>query len=188
MAAQVVIVRHGATEWSESGQHTGRTDLPLLDSGRRQAEAVRTHLAEWNFDLVLCSPLLRARETCRLAGFGDRAELCDGLHEWDYGDYEGMTTPEIREQNPDWLLWRDGCPHGELPADIGARVDRILARLAETDGDALLFAHGHVLRVLTARWLEMDVAAGARFRLEAGSLGVLGHERDTTALVRWNAS
>lgn len=186
MAERLVIVRHGATEWSESGQHTSRTDLPLLESGRRQAGLVGEKLAGWEFGLVLSSPLQRARETCRLAGYGDVAEVVDGLREWDYGAYEGLTTAQIREQNPDWLLWRDGCPDGETPEQIGARVDAILERVAGVEGDVLAFAHGHVLRVVTARWLEMEVAAGARFKLEAGGLGVLGHERDTAALDRWN--
>jgi broad specificity phosphatase PhoE len=186
VADQVHIVRHGATEWSVSGQHTSRTDLPLLASGEEQARAAGGKLAGHEFALVLCSPLLRARETCRLAGFGDAAEITDDLREWDYGEYEGLTTPQIRERDPDWSLWRDGCPGGETPAQIGARVDRVVERLRSTDGDALAFAHGHVLRVLTARWLEMEVAAGARFRLEAGSLGVLGHERETSVLARWS--
>ena len=187
MAENVYIVRHGATEWSVSGQHTSRTDLPLLASGEEQAREVGVKLAGQAFALVLCSPLLRARETCQLAGFGEGAEITDDLHEWDYGEYEGLTTPQIREQDPDWNLWRDGCPGGETPAQIGARVDRVVNRLRSSDGDALAFAHGHVLRVLTARWLEMEVAAGARFKLEAGSLGVLGYERETSALERWSA-
>ena len=136
---------------------------------------------------MLCSPLRRARETCELAGFGDVAEITEDLMEWDYGEYEGRTTAEIRETTPSWWLWRDGCPGGESPAEIGARVDRVLDRFAAVDGNGLAFAHGHVLRVFTARWLEMEVAAGARFKLEAGSLGVLGHERETTVIERWSA-
>lgn len=186
MAQRIYIVRHGATEWSVSGQHTGRTDLPLLQSGQEQAGVVGEKLADKRFDLVLCSPLLRARETCRLAGFGDAAQLTDDLREWDYGEYEGLTTPQIRERSPDWNLWRDGCPGGESPAQIGTRVDRVLQRCAQVEGDALAFAHGHVLRVLTGRWLEMEVAAGARFKLEAGSLGVLGHERETQVIEGWS--
>jgi probable phosphoglycerate mutase len=186
MADHVYIVRHGATEWSVSGRHTGRTDLPLLVSGEEQARVAGAKLAGHDFALVLSSPLLRARETCRLAGFGSAVEIDDDLREWDYGDYEGLTTPEIRELNPDWNLWRDGCPGGESPAQIGARVDRVVERLRQADGDALAFAHGHVLRVLTARWLEMEVAAGARFRLEAGALGILGYERETSVLHGWS--
>jgi broad specificity phosphatase PhoE len=186
MAERVFIVRHGATEWSVSGQHTGRTDLPLLESGTEQAREAGRKLAGRQFAAVLCSPLLRARETCRLAGFGDVAEICDDLREWDYGEYEGLTTPQIHERNPDWNLWRDGCPGGETPDQIGARVDQVLIRFDQLAGDALAFAHGHVLRVLTARWLEMPVAAGARFRLEAGSIGILGHERETRVIEAWS--
>jgi broad specificity phosphatase PhoE len=187
MADRICIVRHGATEWSISGQHTSRTDLPLLEQGREQAAEIAGRLAGESFALVLCSPLRRARETCELAGFADVAEIWDDLKEWDYGDYEGLTTPEIRERDPSWNLWRDGCPGGERPEQIGARVDRVLARFADVEGDGLVFAHGHVLRVVTARWLEMEVAAGARFKLDAGSLSILGHERETQVLQRWNA-
>jgi probable phosphoglycerate mutase len=187
MADDVYIARHGATEWSKSGQHTSRTDLPLLPEGEEQARGLRSKLSGVEFSLVLCSPLKRARDTCELAGFGDVAEITEDLREWDYGEYEGLTTPEIRETTPSWWLWRDGCPGGEFPSQIGPRVDRVLARFAEVSGNGLAFAHGHVLRVLTARWLEMDVATGARFKLEAGSLGILGHERDTTVIERWSA-
>jgi broad specificity phosphatase PhoE len=187
MADRIFIVRHGATEWSISGQHTSRTDLPLLRQGREQAAEIGHKLAGESFALVLCSPLRRARETCELAGFADVAEICEDLKEWDYGDYEGLTTPEIHERDPSWNLWRDGCSGGERPEQIGARVDRVLARFAEVEVAGLVFAHGHVLRVLTARWLEMEVAAGARFKLDAGSLSILGHERETEVLLRWNA-
>jgi broad specificity phosphatase PhoE len=186
MADQIFIARHGATEWSVSGQHTSRTDLPLLEQGREQAAAMVQKLAGNEYQLVLCSPLLRARQTCELAGFADRAEICEDLMEWDYGDYEGLTTPEIRETNPSWNLWEDGCPNGESPAAIGARVERVLQRFAAIDGIGLAFAHGHVLRVLTARWIEMDVAAGARFKLDAGTVSLLAHERETAVLERWS--
>ncbi len=188
MAERVVIVRHGATEWSVSRRHTGRTDLPLLSEGRTQAAALADRLgAERDrVSLVLCSPLRRARETCELAGFADRAELCQDLCEWDYGDYEGLTTVQIRARDPGWNLWTDGSPGGERPEDVVARARRVLARFAAADGTCLAFAHGHVLRALTALWLEMDITAGARFRLEAGAIGVLGHERETTVLERWN--
>jgi broad specificity phosphatase PhoE len=184
---EIVVVRHGETEWSVSGRHTSRTDLPLTERGRERAEALAQVLREWSFSLVLCSPLRRARETCELAGFGDVAEICEDLREWDYGEYEGLTTPEIRERDPNWNLWRDGCPGGETPERVGARADQVLERLRAADGDAAAFAHGHILRVLTARWLEMEVAAGARFALGAGSVGVLGFERETEVLSRWNA-
>jgi broad specificity phosphatase PhoE len=180
------IVRHGETEWSANGRHTSRTDLPLTDEGRRRASALRGELSGERFSLILCSPLRRARETCELAGFGDVAQTCEDLKEWDYGEYEGLTTPEIRVENPDWYLWRDGCPAGEKPEQIGARVDRVLDRVRTANGEALAFAHGHVLRVLTARWLQMAPAAGARFALAAGAVSVLGFERDTEVISRWN--
>jgi broad specificity phosphatase PhoE len=181
------IVRHGETEWSANGRHTSRTDLPLTEAGRRRAAALPAELSDQRFALTLCSPLRRARETCRLAGFGEVAEICEDLREWDYGEYEGLTTPEIRAINPAWVLWRDGCPGGELPDQIGQRVDRVLDRVRAMNGGVLAFAHGHVLRVLTARWLRMTPAAGARFALEAGAVSVLGHERDTEVISRWNA-
>jgi probable phosphoglycerate mutase len=185
LAERVFIVRHGETEWSRSGQHTSHTDLPLTEAGRAAASALRSRLGPYDFELVLCSPLRRARETCERAGFGDVAELCPDLVEWDYGEYEGLTSPQIWERNPDWNLWRDGCPGGESPADVGDRVDRVLARLAAIEGVGLCFAHGHVLRVLTARWLEMEVGAGARFKLPAAGIGRLGHERETSVLESW---
>jgi broad specificity phosphatase PhoE len=183
---QIFVVRHGETEWSAAGRHTSRTDLPLTEPGRERARALGAALAGRSYALVLCSPLLRARETCELAGYGEAAELEPDLHEWDYGEYEGLTTPQIRETDPDWNLWRDGCPGGERPGQVGERADRVLERLRGAGGDALAFAHGHILRVVTARWLEMDVAAGARFALRAGGLGVLGHERETEVLSGWN--
>lgn len=189
MADRLIIVRHGATEWSVSGQHTSRTDLPLLPEGRAQAEAVVPKLAEFAFSLVLTSPLRRARETCEIAGFAGDAEVCDELTEWGYGDYEGLTSPQIWEQRPDWNLWRDGCPGegGESPAQVSARADAVLERIAGVSGDVLTFAHGHILRVLTVRWLTLDVTAGAHFKLETASLGVLGHERSTPVVERWSA-
>ena len=137
---------------------------------------------------MLTSPLLRARQTCEIAGFGDRAEICEDLREWDYGEYEGLTTPQIWEKRPDWSLWRDGCPGGEQPAEVGARADRAIERLRSGagDGDALAFAHGHIFRVLTARWLQMEPAAGARFALSAGAVSALGYERETEVLQLWN--
>jgi broad specificity phosphatase PhoE len=187
LAERAFIVRHGETEWSRSGQHTSHTDLPLTEPGRQAAAALRPRLAADEFELVLCSPLKRARETCALAGFADVAELCPDLVEWEYGEYEGLTTPQIWERDPDWSLWRDGCPGGESPTQVGARVDRVLSRLASIQGLGLCFAHGHVLRVLTARWLEMEVSAGSRFKLAAGGVGVLGYERDTSVLDSWSA-
>jgi len=185
LAARIFIVRHGETEWSAGGRHTSRTDLPLTEAGREAATGLRRRLFGEDFGLVLCSPRRRARETCELAGFGHRAELCDDLVEWDYGRYEGLTTPQIHEQDPDWNLWRDGCPGGETPAHIQARADRVLERFRGLEGNGLAFAHGHVLRVLTARWLGMEVSAGARFKLPAAGVGVLGHERETQVLESW---
>ena len=183
---QIVLVRHGETEWSRSGQHTSRTDLPLIEEGRERAVALGPLLAKWEFSLVLTSPLRRARETCELAGYGDRAVVCEDLREWDYGEYEGLTTPQIRERDPSWNLWTDGCPGGEQPAEVGARADKVLERMSGAGGDAVAFAHGHILRVVTARWLQMEVAAGSRFALETGSLSVLGFERETQVLQLWS--
>jgi len=186
MAGEVVAVRHGETEWSQSGQHTSATDLPLLEEGRRLAAELAPMLAEQSFAVVLSSPLRRALETCELAGFGERVELDERLLEWAYGEYEGLTTPQIRERRPDWNLWRDGCPGGEGPEQVQARADAVLERIAGVEGDVLVFGHGHFLRVLTARWLGLPVVAGARFRFEAGALGRLGYERETEVLLGWN--
>ena len=169
-----------------SGRHTGSTDVPLTAEGRRQAEALSGPLGGYSFARVLSSPLSRARETCRLAGLGDRAETVEALREWDYGEYEGLTTPQIREQRPDLVLWRDGCPGGETASDVAARVDPLLEELRELAGDAVLFAHGHVLRVLTARWLGLGPEAGALFMLDTATLSMLGWERDTPVIRLWN--
>jgi len=185
---EIVIVRHGETEWSANGRHTSRTDLELTERGRQRALALRSELGGRKFSVVLCSPLLRARETCELAGFGEVAVVCEELREWDYGEYEGLTTPEIRAQNPQWNLWRDGCPGGELPADVARRADRALQWLRDAGGDALAFAHGHLLRVLSARWIRMEPAAGARFALKAGAVCVLGYERETEVIAGWNTT
>jgi broad specificity phosphatase PhoE len=188
MPGRLVVVRHGETEWSKSGRHTSRTDLPLLPEGRERARALAGVLAAERFDRVLCSPLRRARETCELAGFGDLAEICEDLHEWDYGEYEGLTTPQIRERDPDWSLWRDGCPGGETPAQVATRVDAVLDRAGAGAGaSAIAFAHGHVLRVLAARWIEAEPAEGARLILGAAGIGVLSYEHEVRALARWNA-
>jgi broad specificity phosphatase PhoE len=182
---ELVLVRHGETEWSRTGKHTGKTDVPLTDAGRRQAESLRASL-DRPFARVLTSPLSRALDTCRLAGLGDNAERRDELVEWDYGDYEGLTTPEIREERPDWNLWRDGCPGGEQPHQVAARVDRVIAELQGLDGDAALFAHGHVLRVLGARWIRLGPASGAVLALTTGTMSVLGWERETPVVWSWN--
>jgi probable phosphoglycerate mutase len=180
------VVRHGETEWSRAGKHTGRTDVPLTEQGRRQAEAVGAALGDRDFALVLTSPLGRALETCRLAGFGDRAEPRDELMEWDYGAYEGRTTSEIREERPGWTLWRDGVREGETIEQVAQRVDRVLGQIRSLEGDALLFAHGHVLRVLTACWLELEPDAGRLFALDPATLSTLGYERETPVIQLWN--
>ena len=183
---EIVLVRHGETEWSRSGRHTGRTDVPLTELGREQARAVGEALRGRHFALVLTSPLGRALETCRLAGFGDRAEQRDDLMEWDYGAYEGRTTVDIREEHPGWTLWRDGVPEGESIDEVAARVDRVVTKLRSLDGDTLLFAHGHVLRVLTACWLELDAEAGRFFALDPGTISTLGYEREKPVIRLWN--
>jgi broad specificity phosphatase PhoE len=184
---EIVLARHGETEWSRDLRHTGLTDIPLTDAGREEARHLRDALAGRSFERVLSSPLGRALETCRLAGLADGVETTDDLLEWDYGDYEGITTKEIRASRPGWFLWRDGCPGGETAADVGRRVDRVIAALDGLDGDAVLFAHGHVLRVLTARWLRFGPEAGAHFKLDTGTLSELGWERETPVITRWNS-
>ncbi|MGH2713306.1 MAG: histidine phosphatase family protein [Thermoleophilaceae bacterium] len=184
---EIVLARHGETEWSRDLRHTGRTDIPLTENGRRQAAILRDALAGRRFERVLSSPLARALETCRLAGLGEQAELSDDLFEWDYGDYEGITTAQIREERASWNLWRDGCPGGESAADVGRRADRVIAALEDTEGDAAVFAHGHVLRVLAARWLGLGPEAGALLKLDTGTLSALGYERETRVVSRWNA-
>jgi probable phosphoglycerate mutase len=183
---ELVPVRHAETEWSLTGRHTGLTDIPLTDAGRATARALADRLSEWRFERVLVSPLRRARETCELCGLGDRAEVCEELHEWDYGEYEGLTTEEIHAVRPDWNLWRDGCPGGESPEQVGARADRVLAAVRDARGAVAVFSHGHILRVLGARWIELAPAGGARLGLSAGALSVLGYEREERILARWN--
>jgi broad specificity phosphatase PhoE len=185
--AEIVLVRHGQTEWSASRRHTSVTDLPLTDTGVRQARALGAALAGRAFAAVLSSPRLRARHTAELSGLTVTA-IDDDLAEWFYGDYEGLTTPEIVARNPGWVLFRDGCPGGESPQQVGARIDRVLdrARAALDDGDVALIAHGHSLRVVTARWLDQPVAAGAKYRLDTATLSTLGHEHGRPVLATWN--
>ena len=189
MPARVVLLRHGATEWSQNGQHTGRTDIPLLDEGCRQAEAAG-HLLRAEgldrFDLVLTSPLRRAAETCARAGFGSEAQVDPDLMEWDYGEYEGLTTPEIRQWVPGWSLWEHGVPAGERASEVGRRADRVMARALAAAGDVLCVAHGHLLRVLAARWLGLPPVAGRMFQLSAGAVCVLGWEYECRVIGRWN--
>jgi len=183
---KLFVIRHGETAWSLSGQHTGTTDLPLTDNGRRLAERIRPALAREAFELVLVSPLQRARETCELAGFGDVAVVEPDLVEWNYGTHEGLTPAQIHELTPNWLIFRDGCPGGESPEQVGARVDRVIGRARAIKGDAALFAHGHVLRVLAARWLGLPPGHGQHFLLDTGTLCVLGYYRDVPAVRIWN--
>ncbi|MEV0369159.1 histidine phosphatase family protein [Streptomyces sp. NPDC050636] len=191
MAARILLARHGQTEWSLSGKHTGRTDIPLLDEGRRGAKLLgeRLHRTPWNAlpgVEIRTSPLVRAKETCELAGFGDRAQEWDALMEVDYGAYEGMTPAEIKAIRPDWLLWRDGVPEGETLAEVSARADEVVAWARSADRDVLVFAHGHILRTLGARWLGLDISFGARIRLDPTSLSVLGWAYGEPAIERWN--
>ena len=183
---QVWLVRHAETEWSVSKQHTGRTDIPLLDEGRERARELAPLLAEHDFALVLSSPLSRSVETASLAGLGDRAQLRDDLLEWDYGSYEGVTTAAIRKDEPDWYLWRDGAPGGETPSEVAARADRVIEEALSVDGDVALFGHGHILRAVGARWLEEDVSFGGRLALSTGAVCVLGFEREVRVLWGWN--
>jgi broad specificity phosphatase PhoE len=183
----VFAIRHGETAWSLSGQHTGTTDIPLTDNGRRLAERLRAVLAKEAFALVLVSPLQRARETCALAGLGGSASIDADLVEWNYGEYEGLTPRQIHEVAPEWLIFRDGCPGGEAPDQVGARVDRVIARARAVKGNVALFAHGHVLRVLVARWLGLPAGAGQHFLLDTGTLNVLGYYRGIPAVKTWNA-
>ena len=183
---QIWLFRHGETEWSLSGQHTGRTDLPLTAAGRRRATAIGRRLSGRPFALVLSSPLSRALETCRLAGYGEVAELTPDLMEWDYGDYEGRRTVDIRKERPGWSLWRDGVPGGETIDQVAARTRNIIEAAQSAEGDVALFAHGHVLRVLTACWLGLAPDAGRLFALGTAAVSVLGHEHDTPAIIKWN--
>ncbi|HTJ76209.1 MAG TPA: histidine phosphatase family protein [Acidimicrobiales bacterium] len=183
---QVVLVRHGQTEWSVSGQHTGRTDVPLTDVGRLNAKQLARRLAAWEFARVLTSPLSRAMETCQFAGLRDQAEVDEDLLEWDYGDYEGRRTVDIRQERPGWDLWVDGVPGGETIDEVGRRADRVVEAARAADGDVALFAHGHVLRILGARWIELPASAGRHLALATASLSVLGWERETPVLEHWN--
>lgn len=182
---EVVIVRHGATEWSRNGRHTGTTDLPLLPEGEDEARSLAPRLAGRRFALVLVSPLQRARRTAELIGVGDHAEVDEDLREWAYGDYEGRTTVEIRQHDPGWTVWDGAIPHGETPEQVAARADRVIARARAAGGDVLLVAHGHLLRVLLARWCDLDPRHGKHLALQTGTLNVAGweHEYPTVAVL-----
>jgi broad specificity phosphatase PhoE len=182
----VFAIRHGETAWSLSGQHASTTDIPLTDNGRRLAERLAPVLAKETFALVLVSPRQRAQETCELACLGARAVIDPDLAEWDYGEYEGLTSRQIRERAPGWLLFRDGCPGGETPEEVGTRADRVIARARAVDGNVALFAHGHILRVIAARWIALPTSAGQNFLLDTGTLSVLGHYQEIPAIKIWN--
>jgi broad specificity phosphatase PhoE len=182
----ILAIRHGETAWSLSGQHTGTTDIPLTGNGRRLASRMGQLLATKTFGLVLCSPLQRARETCDLAGLGDSAVIDPDLTEWNYGKYEGLTTGQIHEAAPGWLIFRDGCPDGESPDQVAARVDRVIARSRASGSDVALFSHGHLLRVLVARWIGLPAAGGQHFLLSTGTLCLLGYYREIPAIRIWN--
>ncbi len=183
---QAVLVRHAETEWTLSGQHTGRTDIPLTGRGREAARGLVAPLSAWSFARVLCSPLQRALETCELCGLSERAERDELLEEWDYGDYEGLTSAEIDQRRPGWSLWRDGCPGGEQPGDVGDRADRVLADILAGPSPVAVFSHGHFLRVLGARWIELAPAGGAHLALSPASISMLGSEHEAHVLASWN--
>ena len=180
------LIRHGETEWSVTKRHTGRTDIALTATGERQAAVLGRHLARRAFALVLCSPLQRARETCRLAGYSDEATCTDDLLEWDYGAYEGRTTSEIRTEVPGWSIWTGGVPGGETIDQVGNRAEQVIKQALAVDGDVALFAHAHILRILTACWLGLQPDAGRLFALSTASVSVLGHERETRVISVWN--
>jgi broad specificity phosphatase PhoE len=184
--SEIVIVRHGETEWSRSGRHTGNTDIPLTEAGEVQARSVADRLAGREFALVLSSPLQRARRTAELAGYGERAEPDDDLRERDYGEYEGLTTKEIRKTTPGWDVWRDEMLNGETLAQVGARADRVIERVLAVDGDVLVFAHSHLLRTLGARWIGIGPEGGGKLVLGTAAVCVLGWERERRVLERWN--
>jgi broad specificity phosphatase PhoE len=183
---EIVLVRHGETEWSRAGRHTGLTDVLLTARGRRDAEAVGSRLRERSFALVVTSPLTRALETCRLAGYGESAERWPELAEWDYGGYEGLTTAEIRATRPGWTLWRDGVPDGETIVQVAARADLVISRLRSVGGTVAVFAHGHLLRVLAARWLGLAPADGRLFALDPATISSLGYDHETAVIRLWN--
>jgi broad specificity phosphatase PhoE len=183
----VVLIRHGETEWSRSGQHTGTTDISLTERGRDEARLLEPLLSSAEFALVLSSPLQRARQTCELAGLGDRMEVDPDLIEWNYGDYEGLTPKQIERAAPGWMLFTDGCPGGETPEQVGARVDRLICRIHTVPGRVALFAHGHIFRVFAARWIGLPPSGGRHFLLNTSTVSVLSHYRGIAAIRRWNA-
>jgi len=183
---EVYLIRHGETEWSLSGQHTGITDIPLTENGRKVARLLEPVLRKQTFALVLTSPLGRARQTCELAGLGERAEIDRNLMEWNYGEYEGLTPRQIHAQRPGWVIFNDGCPGGESAKQVGVRVDRVIARVRAVQGHIALFAHGHIFRVFAARWLGLPATAGSHFLLSTATLNILSYYRGIPAVKCWN--
>ena len=184
---QIVLVRHGETEWSKNGRHTSFSDIPLTLEGERQASSLEKELSDWDVKLVLCSPRARAKRTCELAGLLDRAEITDDLTEWNYGEYEGITTKEIRQKDPTWTVFTSPTPGGETPDQVAERCDRVIARAKAINDDVILFAHSHVLRVMIARWLELSPVEGRHFVLQTGTLNILSYEHESTVLISLNA-
>ena len=186
-SGRLILMRHGETEWSRDHKHTSFTDVPLTAPGADQARALGKRLAGHDFAAVFVSPLQRARQTCEIAGFGSRAEVLDDLREWNYGEYEGLTTIEIRESRPGWTVWSDGPAGGESPDEVGRRADRVIEGAVVGGGDVALFGHGHMLRVIAARWIGLPASEGARLRLETATMSTLGYERETRVILTWNA-
>jgi broad specificity phosphatase PhoE len=186
-AQRVLLIRHGETEWSLNGRHTGTTDIPLTENGRNVARQWKPVLSQLTFSLVLTSPLQRARETCDLTGLGQRAEVDNDLREWNYGDYEGLTPQQILAQRPSWMIFSDGCPNGESPNEVQARIDRVIKKVREIEGDVALFAHGHFLRSFGARWLGLRAGDGSFFLLDPATVSVVSYYRRIPAVKHWNA-
>ena len=184
----VFAIRHGETAWTLTGQHTSTTDIPLTDNGRRLAKRLRFVLAGKKFARIFVSPMQRARETCELAGLGAAAVIDPDLAEWNYGKYEGLTPEQIHMMAPDWAIFRDGCPGGETPEQVAARADHVIARARAVGGNVALFAHGHLLRVLAARWIGLPASGGQHLLLDTGSWSVLGYYHDTPAIESWNST
>ncbi len=185
---QLWLIRHGETEWSLSGAHTSRTDIPLTERGKERATKIRDYLAQRKFSLVLTSPLQRARETCRIAGYADVAQIEENLREWDYGIFEGRTTADIRKDQPDWSIWDSPVPEGEPVQHVAARAQKVIDRALQAGGDVALFAHAHILRILAATWLGLEPRGGRLFALGTGSVSTLGFERETRVISTWNRS
>jgi broad specificity phosphatase PhoE len=184
---RIFLVRHGETEWSRDSKHTSYTDVDLTEAGRAQSIEAGEKLSGRTFAAVYVSPMKRARVTCELAGWGDRAEPLDDLREWNYGEFEGLTTIEIRKQIPGWTIWTHGPKGGETPVEVGGRAERVLERVSPIEGDILLFGHGHMLRIVASQWIGIGVEGGSKLRLETGTISTLGYERETRVILAWNA-